>query len=122
MIVGIGTDIVYIPRIFTLWQKFGNKFINKVFSHQEIQDSYNYSNNIAKINHFAKRFAAKEAYIKAIGTGFNKQIKMRNITVYNNNYGKPYIKAPCSCNYVIELSISDDNDYAIAFVILYANQ
>ncbi|QXK92041.1 holo-[acyl-carrier-protein] synthase [Neoehrlichia mikurensis] len=119
MIIGIGTDIVYIPRILALWEKFGDKFINRIFSSKEIQDSYNYNIYEAKINHFAKRFAAKEAYIKAIGKGFSKQIAMKNIIIYNNNYGKPYIKSPCSCDHIIELSLSDDNDYAMAFVILH---
>ncbi|QGR02413.1 holo-[acyl-carrier-protein] synthase [Ehrlichia ruminantium] len=120
MIVGIGTDIVYIPRILNLWKKFGTKFLTRVFSEEEIKDSNRYTSLNGKIRHFAKRFAAKEAYVKALGTGFGKAIKMSDITIYNTLDGKPKVSINnSSINYKIELSLSDDTDYAIAFIIIH---
>ncbi|ABD45080.1 holo-[acyl-carrier-protein] synthase [Ehrlichia chaffeensis str. Heartland] len=120
MILGIGTDIVYVPRISNLWKKFGTKFLKRVFSEKEIEDSKKYTNFDAQVRHFAKRFAAKEAYVKAVGTGFGKSIKMPDIIVSNNLHGKPQITINNSnIKYKIELSISDEKDYAIAFVVLY---
>ncbi|GAT75194.1 4'-phosphopantetheinyl transferase [Ehrlichia ruminantium] len=120
MIVGIGIDIVYIPRILNLWKKFGNKFLKKVFSQEEIKDSNKYTSCEGKARHFAKRFAAKEAYVKALGIGFGKSIKMSDITIYNTLHGKPQITVKKSnIDYKAELSLSDDTDYAIAFIILH---
>ena len=120
MMIGIGTDIVYIPRILSLWKKFGTKFLKKVFNEKEIEDSNKYTTLDAKVKHFAKRFAAKEAYVKALGTGFGKSIKMSDIIVYNTLYGKPRITInKNNIDHNIELSISDDQNYAIAFVVLY---
>ncbi|AHC39144.1 holo-[acyl-carrier-protein] synthase [Ehrlichia muris] len=120
MILGIGTDIVYIPRISNLYKKFGIKFLKRVFNEKEIEDSKKYTNFDAQVRHFAKRFAAKEAYVKALGTGFGKSIKMSDIIISNNLYGKPQITINNnSTKHKIELSISDEKDYAIAFIVLY---
>ena len=120
MILGIGTDIVYIPRISNLWKKFGIKFLTRVFNQEEIEDSYKYTNFDAQVRHFAKRFAAKEAYVKALGTGFGQSIKMSDIVISNNPYGKPQITVSNSNPiHKIELSISDEKDYAIAFIVIY---
>ncbi|CEI85397.1 Holo-[acyl-carrier-protein] synthase (Holo-ACP sy nthase) (4'-phosphopantetheinyl transferase Ac pS) [Ehrlichia minasensis] len=120
MILGIGTDIVYIPRISSLWKKFGTKFLTRVFNQKEIEDSNKYTNFDAQVRHFAKRFAAKEAYVKALGTGFGKSIKMSDIVISNNSHGKPQITVSNSNPiHKIELSISDEKDYAIAFIVIY---
>ena len=91
MIIGVGTDIVYIPRVLSMMEKFGNRFLTRVFSKQEILYSYHYSDKKMQAKHFAKRFAAKEAFVKAIGTGFSGKIKMTEIEVLNDNLGKPIL-------------------------------
>ena len=113
MIKGIGVDIVQISRIEKILQRFANKFLRRVFTTEEITNSNKYHN---RANYFAKRFAAKEAYVKAIGTGFSKHITMRDVAVHNDHLGKPFIIH----NNIIyhNLSLSDDGDYAIAFVIV----
>ncbi len=124
MIVGTGIDIVYIPRIQTVWQKYGIKFLTRVYSKQEIEDSRKYSNYQMQIKHFAKRFAAKEAFAKALGIGFSCGIKMQDIEVCNDKNGKPSIALKngafnfLSQNKVTHISLSDDKDYAIASVII----
>ena len=88
-IFGIGTDIVNIKRIDALLKKSGKHFKNKIFSDKEI--SYcDKKNNPG--SYYAKRFAAKEALSKALGTGFKKGISLKNIEVFNDTNGKPNIK------------------------------
>ncbi|QJC27548.1 holo-[acyl-carrier-protein] synthase [Anaplasma platys] len=122
MILGIGVDLVLIERIRAILNKHGKRFLAKVFSDGEIQDSLRYTNEGARVRHFAKRFAAKEAYVKAIGTGFGGEIESRYISVSNDKYGKPSISilGHKSQEHSVALSMSDDGDYAIAFVTIYS--
>ena len=84
-IIGIGVDIVDNKR---LYRSIKNKeFIYRVFSKKEIIKSKQIKN---KVNYFSKRFAAKESLAKAIGTGFRKGLNLKDISVINDNYGKPY--------------------------------
>ena len=126
MIVGIGSDIVNINRIERTISKFGNKFINRCFSKIEILKSENRLNKAAS---YAKRFAAKEALSKALGTGIRRGIDFKNIEISNNKLGKPSIKLKGSTenflkkkiktkNYSIYLSLSDDLPWAQATVII----
>ena len=85
-ILGIGTDIVKNTRIKRLLKT--KKFISRIFSQKEIKKSQNLSN---KISYFSKKFAAKEAFLKAVGTGITKGINFKDITVTNTNNGKPKI-------------------------------
>lgn len=121
MIYGIGTDIVYIPRILRISQKYGEKFLNKVYTKKEIEISKKYNSQEVRAKYFAKRFAAKEAFVKALGTGFSNGIRMKDIEICNDIRGKPYINTSkdfiCKNNTIL-LSISDDTDYATAFVII----
>ncbi|WP_339047269.1 holo-[acyl-carrier-protein] synthase [Candidatus Mesenet endosymbiont of Phosphuga atrata] len=123
MLIGNGIDIVYIPRIENIWKKYKEKFLTRVYSEQEIIDSYKYSDYRMQVKHFAKRFAAKEAFVKALGTGFYG-INMKDIEISNDKNGKPNItvknNAPnlLSKNNIIQVSLSDDGDYAIAYVII----
>ncbi|WP_168464482.1 holo-[acyl-carrier-protein] synthase [Wolbachia endosymbiont of Ctenocephalides felis wCfeT] len=122
MIYGIGTDIVYISRISKILQKYGEKFLKKIYTEQEIEISKKYSSQEMQARYFAKRFAAKEAFVKALGTGFSEGIVMKDIAIHSDAKGKPYItisKDLISKHYIIHLSLSDDEDYAIAFVIIY---
>ena len=88
-IFGIGTDIVNIKRIEHSLKKYGFSFKNRVFSKKEISYCEKKKNSGA---FYAKRFAAKEALSKALGTGIRKDIKFKNIEIHNDSYGKPSIR------------------------------
>ena len=121
---GIGTDIIKVNRI----KKSLNKkhFLKRIFNKKEIskckKTKYMY-------NCFAKRFAAKEAFSKALGTGVSKGISFNEITVLNERNGKPFIKLTDKTKkivdkkfknkkYKISLSLTDEEDYAVAFVTI----
>ena len=87
-ILGIGTDIVNIDRLAKNFKKNSSRFKNKIFSLKEISYCNKKKNTIAS---FAKRFAAKEAFVKAIGTGFTNKIKFNEIEISNDKLGKPLI-------------------------------
>jgi len=125
-IFGIGTDIVNIKRIEKIIKKNGDSFKNKFFSKKEI----NYCEKKKNPSSFyAKRFAAKEAVTKAMGTGIGKGISLKNIEVINNINGKPDIilkgnvdaflkKQIKRKKYDIYLSLSDDKPFALATVVI----
>ena len=126
MIVGIGTDIIDVKRIENIINKYGNKFKNRCFTTTEINKSEGRSN---AVHSYAKRYAAKEACSKALGTGLAKGIFWKDIEILNDNLGKPYIKLHKNAlnrikmiskkKYKIEVSLSDEKNYAIANVIIY---
>ena len=98
----------------------------RTFGKKELKFSKNISN---KKNYFAKRFAAKEAFAKSLGTGFRSNLNFKDIEILNDNKGKPYFFKSRKINNIIEkkfnvkkynlfLSISDEKDYSIAFTIL----
>ncbi|WCR53210.1 MAG: Holo-[acyl-carrier-protein] synthase [Wolbachia endosymbiont of Ctenocephalides orientis wCori] len=121
MIQGIGTDIVHIPRILRILQKYKKKFLNRIYTKKEIELSKKYNSQEMQARYFAKRFAAKEAFVKALGTGFSRGIRIKGIEIHNDIRGMPYItvsKNLISENSTIYLSISDERDYAIAFVVI----
>ena len=123
-IIGIGVDILHNKRInFSIKNK---KFLNRVFSKKEIDKSQYIKN---KVNYFAKRFAAKEAFSKTLGTGFRFNLNLKDIEILNDEIGKPYYLRSKKMNSIIYkvfkirkydlfLSISDEKDYSIAFTIL----
>ena len=123
-ILGIGVDLVKNQRIDRLIR---NKyFISRTFSKKEIINAKNKKN---KINYFAKRFAAKEAFSKSLGTGIRSGLNFKDIEILNDKMGKPYyfnnkkISSLIYRKYKIKkydlfLSISDEKDYSIAFTIL----
>ncbi|MDB1135691.1 holo-[acyl-carrier-protein] synthase [Candidatus Anaplasma sp. TIGMIC] len=121
MILGIGVDLVSTKRMQSVLERHGSKFTDRFFSEREILDSLKYNDPYARVRHFAKRFAAKEAYVKARGIGFGRGIEGKDISVYNDKYGKPVIElhGDNHPNHKVELSMSDDGDYAIAFVTLH---
>ena len=88
-IFGIGTDIINIKRMEKSITKNGDNFINKIFSKNEILYCKKKKNPFP---FYAKRFAAKEALSKALGTGIRKGIKFKNIEITNDNFGKPSIE------------------------------
>ena len=123
-ILGNGVDIVDNLRIKKSIKN--NNFLKRIYSNDEIKESKNVKN---KINFFAKRFAAKEAFVKSLGIGFRNGINFKDISVKNNNLGKPelYLNKKIKSflsqklkykKYKIHLSLSDENRHSIAFVII----
>ena len=89
MIYGNGIDIINIDRIRRIINKYGNRFKRRCFSHSEIERSEKKLNSVES---YAKRYAAKEACAKALGTGLARGVFWKDIEVVNNQYGKPFIK------------------------------
>ena len=129
-IFGIGTDIVNIKRMEHSLKKNGFSFKNRIFSKKEISYCEKKKNSSS---FYAKRFAAKEAFTKALGTGIRKGVSLKNIEITNNVYGKPLIllkgnlssylkKKIKSSKYDIHLSLSDDIPWAQATVIISYNK
>jgi holo-[acyl-carrier protein] synthase len=123
MIFGIGTDIVRVDRMKRNIHRFGDRFARRILSSQEFED-YRHAGQPA---HFlAKRFAAKEATVKAMGTGFANGITLRQISVDHDAAGKPELvmsgdaKSFLESNGITQLHISlaDEQDHAVAFVTL----
>ena len=123
-ILGIGVDLVQNKRIGDL---INNKsFIQRTFGKREVNLAKKSSN---KINYYAKRFAAKEAFAKSLGTGFRNDLNFKDIEILNDKIGKPYFSKSKKINQLIIkkfkikkfdlfLSISDEKDYSVAFTIL----
>ena len=123
-IVGNGVDIIKNSRVKNLIKN--PKFLSRIFSLNEIKDSKKIKN---KTNFFAKRFAAKEAFVKSIGIGFRKGINFKDICVKKNKLGKPTIsysnkvkeilnKKFKSKRFSVYVSLSDEKEYSIAYVII----
>ena len=122
-IIGTGVDIVENSRIKK--SIANNSFLNRVFTNKEILISKKIKN---KTSYFAKRFAAKEAFVKSLGTGFGDGLNLKDISIINDKLGKPsffinkkiknLIKKRFKINsFNFFLSISDEKKYSIAFVV-----
>ncbi|UAT43386.1 holo-[acyl-carrier-protein] synthase [Anaplasmataceae bacterium AB001_6] len=112
----IGVDIVSTLRIRRMIEIYGDKFLKKVFSQYEIEQSKVFCHLDSLAAFFAKRFAAKEAYIKAVGA--RKGMALSSIEVRNNSFGKPKLYITGLQDDTAEVSMSDEIEYAIAFVII----
>tara|TARA_B100001540_G_scaffold314476_1_gene339512 strand:+ start:1322 stop:1711 length:390 start_codon:yes stop_codon:yes gene_type:complete len=123
-IVGNGVDIIENRRIKKSLKIKG--FINRIFTQNEIKNSKNLNN---KVNYLAKRFAAKEAFVKALGEGFRNNINYNDIDISNDKKGKPLINISSKLKkilkrkfklnkYKIFISLSDEKKYSIAYVII----
>lgn len=88
MVIGIGIDIIEIERIQESIEKFGDRFLNKIFTENEINYCLSKGN---KYQHFAARFAAKEAVSKALATGWNKDFNWKNVEIMNEPSGLPTV-------------------------------
>lgn len=123
MICGIGTDLVFIPRIRQMLERFGDKAARRILDAEEFLAFQGSSQPAAFL---AKRFAAKEAAAKALGTGFRDGLSLQHIAVRNDELGKPALKLIAVAQHKMSqikasrafLSLSDDGDYASAYVIL----
>ena len=126
-ILGTGVDIVENLRIKKSLQN--KQFISRIFSSNEILLSKKFKN---KTNYYSKRFAAKEAFAKSIGTGFRDGLNFKDVSVVNNKLGKPSFLITDKLKKIVKrqfktssfnffLSISDEKKYSIALVILQKN-
>ena len=123
-IFGIGTDIVEISRIKKILNK-NKKFKSRIFSIEEIKYCESKKNKTA---FYSKKFAAKEAFAKALGTGISKGISFNEISINNNKNGSPFITLSGKTKIIsrklinrrnkIFLSLSDENKYALAMVVI----
>ena len=132
MIVGIGSDLCNIERIQNSIDRFGDRFLNRVFTETERNKAA--SRPFTTAGTLAKRFAAKEAFAKAVGTGFKRGVFMKDIGVVNAPSGAPTINAtggakarldalaPAGHAIDIHLTLTDDHPWAQAFVILTARK
>lgn len=128
MIKGLGTDIVQVDRLQLALERSGEKLLKRVLVAEELQRYYQKTERDPRngLQYFAKRYAAKEAVAKALGTGIGRGVSWQDIEVSNNQDGAPEVRlsggalakmqallaSQCS------LSISDERDYAVAFAIL----
>ena len=130
MIVGIGSDLCNIERIEKSLERFGERFLDRVFT--DVEKAKAASRPHTTAGTLAKRFAAKEAFSKAVGTGFKRGVFMKDIGVVNAPSGAPTLQltggararldalTPPGHALDIHLTLTDDHPWAQAFVILYA--
>lgn len=129
MILGLGNDIIAIPRVQQTLERFGERFIQRIFTTTERAKSERRANRAAS---YAKRFAAKEACAKALGTGLNRGVYWRDMGVANLRSGKPTMVltggagqrlaalTPAGFRAQIDVTITDDDPWAQAIVIISA--
>jgi len=123
MIFGIGTDIVRVERIQADLERFGERFAERILTAAEMQE---FRGNASKPNFLARRFAAKEAAVKAMGTGFSNGIQLHDIEVTHDPQGKPLLNFHGRAQQflhekritVAHISLADEQDNAVAFVTL----
>ena len=127
MIYGIGTDIIQISRVEAALQRHGDRFAEKVLGPQELETYHRRKAKVAArgIRFLATRFAAKEAFSKAIGLGMCMPMTWRSLQTLNAPSGKPITVADGALKSFMEqhglsaqISITDEADYAVAFVIV----
>jgi len=130
MIIGLGSDLCNIERIQASLDRFGDRFLNRVFTEVERKKAARRPHTIAGT--LAKRFAAKEAFSKAVGTGFKAGVFMKDIGVVNAPSGAPTLAltggaaerlaslVPAGYRPLVHLTLTDDHPWAQAFVIIEA--
>ena len=123
MIKGVGTDLIKIARIEQALEKHGDRFASRILTPDEIK-LFNAAPNGTR--YLAKRFALKEAIVKALGTGIAKGVGWQNINISNNEAGQPFAELNGMAQTVMEslgatclnISLSDEQDYVLAFAVL----
>lgn len=130
MIIGLGSDLCNIERIQASLDRFGARFERRVFT--EVEQAKGNRRPFTKAGTLAKRFAAKEAFSKAVGTGFKRGVFMKDIGVVNAPSGAPTLAltggaaarlaeiTPAGYNAVVHLTLTDDHPWAQAFVVIEA--
>jgi len=123
VIFGIGTDIVRIPRMADNLDRYGERFAVRILTRSEMAT---FIDSAQQASFLAKRFAAKEAAAKALGTGFRDGLNLHDIGVDNDALGKPLLVFSQQAQQILQkqgignshLSLSDEKEYAIAYVVL----
>lgn len=123
MIFGIGTDIVEFARFEAMWARYGVRFAERVLSERELPEFRTQSH---QARFLAKRFAAKEAFAKAVGSGLRHPVSLHHISVTHDGLGKPVLQFDDQLRIYLaqlginghHLSISDERDMIVAFVVL----
>ncbi|MGZ5034253.1 MAG: holo-ACP synthase [Usitatibacter sp.] len=126
MIVGIGTDVVSIERISAVLERHGDRFVNRILTAEE---RVRFDRTRAKASHLAKRWAAKEAFSKAIGSGIHPPFTWQSISIGRDPRGKPLVVPGRKMAQHLEslgvthshVSLTDDAGVAFAFVVLEKN-
>ncbi len=122
MVFGIGIDIIEIDRIKTSVEKYGNHFLNKIYTETELDYCLS---KVNKHQHLAARFAAKEAVFKALTTGWNKDVGWKDIEIYNEPNGMPLVKLRgdlesfLSNGMRLKISMSHSRDYVTCVAIIF---
>jgi len=116
VIQGIGCDIVKIERIAKQISDYGDKFLNRIYTANEIANAP--ENPEKRIAYFAKRFAGKEAISKALGTGIGKTVAFIDIEILNDGNGAPIATIKNHGNILIHISLSDEAEYALGYCII----
>lgn len=125
MIFGIGTDIVQVARMVALLERHGGRFPQRILTGDELEE---FSVSKRPAHFLAKRFAAKEAAAKALGTGFGAGVRPCDIGVVHTERGQPFLEWRGRVNELVQglnigrslLSLADEKEYAVAFVTLLA--
>ncbi len=115
-IKGIGCDIVDVRRIEKSFQRFGQKFLKHIFTKHEIEQAP--PNSRLFFQYLAARYAAKEAYSKALGTGIGKKVTFKEIEISTNASGAPFFSNIKYSGISAHLSLSHEYPYSIAYVVL----
>lgn len=123
MIFGVGTDIVEIVRIQAAWDRFGDRFAERILMPEEREL---FARSRQPIRFLAMRFAGKEAAVKAMGTGFRHGMWLRDVGILNNDWGRPYLifsergRQTCERLGVGEghVSLTDDGGLVVAFAVV----
>ena len=123
MIVGLGSDLIDIRRIEKTLERFGDRFTSRIFTEIERAKS---DRRHARAASYAKRFAAKEAVAKALGTGIGRGVSWQDICIVHDDFGAPKVQLSGGAAEAaarrggsrVELSLSDEEEYVIAFAIL----
>jgi len=123
MIHGVGTDLVSVKRIEDVLFRHGDRFLHRVLNETEVAE---YAQSSQPARFLAKRFAAKEAFSKAWGTGIGEAVGWHDVSVAHDSRGKPLIAPSAALSekfkkeniVAAHVSLSDENDHALAFVVL----
>ncbi len=122
-IIGIGNDLVKVSRIEKLIKRYDRRFLERIFTEAEIRYAVGKARPAL---HFAARFAAKEAFVKALGSGLRQGINWPDIEIINDDFGKPLLKLHNHARSASQklknptswLTISHEQEFALAFVVL----
>jgi holo-[acyl-carrier protein] synthase len=122
-LIAVGTDILRVARIDEVLARVGNRFVQRILTPQE-QEEYHASKQPGRF--LAKRFAAKEAIAKSLGTGIGKGVSWQDIQIGHDVHGAPQVRLSGGARRVaderggvrVELSVADEMDYVVAFAVL----